>query len=609
MAWNRLRSSCMAQAAEQGHHPPYACPACSRCFFPASSGWLAPRRVAAAAVNQRLASSSWLSTPVSSLRPESRVYSGAAGLPSECDIAVVGGGLVGAAFAATMATSPIASDLRILLIDRQTPTRPAAGNLSPLGPEMVPQASSTPGQGRSPLGPPDVRVSALSPSSIEMFKQVGAWDLIQQSSMGTFDSMQVWDTSGMGYVHFKAEEAGASTMGAVVENNVMLDALYRVLWACPNVDIISPASVTSLTLPSNSHSVDSSSFPTVGLPPLRRQDDASTTDTMGRLGLSVPDLEAGAGRDSSAQRGEAQDHQLRARLVVGADGKDSRVRHLARMRSAAKSYGQRAVVATVACAAPHTTAWQRYLPTGPIALLPMAGVYGNIVWSTSPDHAAWLSSLPSVDFVRAVNHAFHSPPQASPGFSPTAGPGAKRPLNLALDSLAATILPGWAKGASKLAEAAVAGLPRTSPFPSSSASSASFVPPPQVVEAIGAKRPSFPLTQAYSLQYTQPGLAMIGDAVHTMHPMAGQGVNLGYSDVWALARVLQQGLRDGRSLGEAALLAEYERGQVSRNQLMLRGVDALGHIFAPHSAPFTLARALGLSAVQQVTPLKVRFGC
>ena len=94
---------------------------------------------------------------------------------------------------------------------------------------------------------------------------------------------------------------------------------------------------------------------------------------------------------------------IRTRLLVAADGARSRMRSLARLRTVQWMYNQKGLVATVRTAEPHATAWQRFLPAGPLALLPVRDGYSNIVWSTSPTHAPELEASTSVGFVAAVN--------------------------------------------------------------------------------------------------------------------------------------------------------------------------------------------------------------
>ena len=159
-------------------------------------------------------------------------------------------------------------------------------------------------------------------------------------------------------VSFEAEE-GAGPLGLVAENAALVDGLRAGL-GCELV----PAGVTGL-----------------------RRDEHSAMEL---------DLEGGG--------------VLRARLVVGADGGRSRVRTMAGIRTAGWGYGQRGVVATVATAGPpNEAAWQRFLPTGPLALLPVRDGYSNVVWSTTPAHARELEAMGRAEFGAAVTEALHGP--------------------------------------------------------------------------------------------------------------------------------------------------------------------------------------------------------
>jgi len=94
---------------------------------------------------------------------------------------------------------------------------------------------------------------------------------------------------------------------------------------------------------------------------------------------------------------------IKAKLVVGSDGGNSKVRQMAQLRTVSWSYKQRGLVATVATATPNTSALQVFLPNGPLALLPVRDGFSNIVWSTTPAQAAELEAMTPTDFVNAVN--------------------------------------------------------------------------------------------------------------------------------------------------------------------------------------------------------------
>ncbi len=120
---------------------------------------------------------------------------------------------------------------------------------------------------------------------------------------------------------------------------------------------------------------------------------------------------------------------VRTRLLVAADGARSRMRSLAQLRTVQWMYDQKGLVATVRTAEPHATAWQRFLPTGPLALLPVRNGFSNIVWSTSPAQAAELETCSPDAFVAAVNEVSGSPANVITRVSTTLRFGLAHALN------------------------------------------------------------------------------------------------------------------------------------------------------------------------------------
>lgn len=129
---------------------------------------------------------------------------------------------------------------------------------------------------------------------------------------------------------------------------------------------------------------------------------------------------------------------------------------------------------------------------------------------------------------------------------------------------------------------------------------------------LGTVRPvgprfSHPLSLQFAATATAPRLALIGDALHAMHPIAGQGLNMGFRDVAALFDVLTAAREQLLDLGSAPVLARYQRWRRFDNMLMLAMTDGLNRLFSNDIAPLRLARDLGLAAVQRMPPLKRLF--
>ncbi len=121
------------------------------------------------------------------------------------------------------------------------------------------------------------------------------------------------------------------------------------------------------------------------------------------------------------------------------------------------------------------------------------------------------------------------------------------------------------------------------------------------------KRFAYPLTLQFAQSYTAPRLALLADAAHGMHPIAGQGLNMGLRDVAVLAEVLIDAKAAGQDLGSDAVLARYEKWRRFDNTLMLAVTDALTHLFSNDIKPVKLARDLGMAAINQVPPVKKFF--
>lgn len=202
---------------------------------------------------------------------------------------------------------------------------------------------------------------------------------------------QVWDHGGSGFIRWHAADSGLSRMGVVVENTVLQAALLRAALGSSSGEHTAQAQGVAGVWPAAIRSLD--------LPPY------APTSSSGQAGGLGERAASGGGASSSSSSScelvgvHLQDgRHLRCRLLVGADGGRSLVRQMAGLRTLGWQYGQRGVVASVSTAAPSHTAWQRFLPTGPLALLPVRDGYSNIVWSTTPEAAAALEALDSAGF-------------------------------------------------------------------------------------------------------------------------------------------------------------------------------------------------------------------
>ncbi len=250
-------------------------------------------------------------------------------MPRQVDVAIVGGGMVGAALALLLVAGARVRAERILVVEPRPVSPPAPGS------------------------PPALRVSAIAPVNRARLAALGVWDRLDATRVASVERMAVWHEAvppdSPDVLHFDAAESGAAELGCIVENDALQAALQA---ACRKAGI---------ALPGES--------------------------------LQALDIDADAAR---LQLGAAR---VDAELVVGADGAASTVRQLLQMPATTREYGQRAVVATIATQRSHGgTAFQRFLSTGPLALLPLPGNTCSIVWSATDARAAELLAMPAEQF-------------------------------------------------------------------------------------------------------------------------------------------------------------------------------------------------------------------
>jgi len=340
----------------------------------------------------------------------------------------------------------------------------------------------------------DPRVSALTLASKALFQQLGVWQHIEAMRQCPYTDMDVWDAEGTGSIHFSAAEVQQASLGSIVENSIVTAALYEDLDAKANLRAITPFNVSAID-----------------------RNDA------GEYLLHADDGKV-----------------LATRLLVAADGANSKIRELAGFHTREWDYGHTAIVTTVRTEHPHQhTAWQRFIDTGPLAFLPLdSGADQNrcsIVWSVVTARAEQLMALPDDAFMVELGNAFEH----------------------------------------RLGK----------------------------IESM-EKRFQVPLRQRHATEYFQDGIVLVGDAAHTIHPLAGQGVNLGLLDAMALSEALQAGLKTGRKVNDKRILERYQRQRKPHNLRMMWVMEGFKHLFAEQAPPAVWMRNFGLSVVNDVAPAK-----
>lgn len=338
----------------------------------------------------------------------------------------------------------------------------------------------------------DLRVVALASDARDLFVDLNVWSPITGARTSPYRRMRVWDASAPGELDFDASNDGAAALGWIIENKLIQHALWQAVGAERGVRVLCPAEVAAV-----------------------------------------------ANGEEHVEVTLADGTRLNARVLLAADGAESPVRTMLGIDCTGRDYQQRAVVAHVATARPHEdTAWQRFLPGGPLAFLPLADGRSSIVWSLPEAEATRVLALDDVAFRAELGGAFDFR------------------LGEITDSTA---------------------------------------------------RAAFPLRMRLARKYVSGRCVLAGDAAHVVHPLAGQGMNLGFRDVACLRRVLRDARERGSDIGASHVLRRYERERRSENALAARGLDAIQRIFDLPGTPAALLRSLAVGAVQGVPPLKHLF--
>lgn len=355
----------------------------------------------------------------------------------------------------------------------------------------------------------DSRVIACSPSSKKLFDELGVWKKIPEHRIGPYSQMRVWDYEGTGQVDFSAEEpkkAGVdgeesadAQLGYILENAILLEAIQgRIEESSVQIERHIPATVER-----------------------------------------IQQLESGAVQlflDSGIE--------LEADLVCAADGANSQLREWAGLPVRQWSCQQRALTAVVAHANSHQkTAWQAFLPSGPLAFLPLAESYNNqvhihcssIVWSIDLDKVDAIEQLAEADFLKLLNRYI----------------------------------------------------------------------PAELGEALSVTtRFGFDLKQSLAQKYHQGRVLLVGDSAHNIHPLAGQGANLGFSDITELMSQWKRAELRDETLWSDSVMRRYQRQRRWQNQSMALSMDLFRHGFGIQEPHFRVLRNQIMHLVQGQSRLK-----
>ena len=338
----------------------------------------------------------------------------------------------------------------------------------------------------------DPRVSALNIASENILAALNAWPRITAARVSPFRHIEVWDADSTGQLSFSAADMGLSHLGHIVENSAVTRALIEGLSVAHNVNLFNRDRIEHIV----------------------SDDD--------QISLRL-----------------ASGGTIAAALLVGADGAASTVRQAAGLELDERRYGHQAVIAHVATEKPHEdTARQRFLPTGPLAALPLGDGRSSIVWSATTELHDSLVSFSDAAFAESLTHAFEG------------------------------------------------RLGRVTSV---------------------STRQYFPLVRRHARHYIGSRIALVGDAAHTPHPLAGLGANLGLVDAASLAETIEDAMLNGRDFSERAVLRRYERWRKGDNELVLSLMDVFYHAFGVRNPGIAGLRALGLNLTDRVGLLKHFF--
>jgi 2-octaprenyl-3-methyl-6-methoxy-1,4-benzoquinol hydroxylase len=333
----------------------------------------------------------------------------------------------------------------------------------------------------------DLRVYAFAPDNAAWLDALGVWRDVHCARAQPYRRMRVWDAGGGSELVFDADALARSELGWIVEHGLLADRLWQALQAS-GVALHCPARVQACT----------------------QEDDGVRLE-----------LDDGT--------------RLSAQLVVAADGAESSLRTLLGIGLDMHDYAQRGLVCYVTPERPHEdTAWQRFLPGGPLALLPCADGDCSIVWSLPEAEAARVSALDDVAFGQALDAA-----------------SAKR-----LGAL-----------------------------------------------RVSSPRAAFPLRRQLADAYARGRVVLVGDAAHVVHPLAGQGVNLGLRDVAALASLLADARERRADLAAPQRLARWARQRRSENAVAARAFEAINRVYASDAMLPTLLRGHLLGVAGRLPPV------
>ncbi len=390
-----------------------------------------------------------------------------AGMDTDSDVIIAGGGLNGPALALALARA----GLSVTVVDAQPPRLRAEAEF-------------------------DGRAYALALASKRLLSAIGVWDHVAGSTQPILRIIASDGRPGEGpapfFLDFDAAEIEEGPMGYMLEDRFLYAAFLDAMEAETGITLVPRTTVTG-------------------------QEPGPAT-----ISVTLSD-----GRS------------LSGRVLAGCDGRQSGTAQRAGISRSGWGYGQIAVVCAVDHERPHEgTAQQFFMPTGPLAILPLPGNRSSIVWSTTEEEAKAVMALDDASFLDVLRPRFGD----YLGEISLAGPRFTYPLNLTLAN-----------------------------------------------------------------SYVAPRVALVGDAAHGVHPIAGQGLNLGLRDVAALAQVLVEAARRGEDIGTIDVLERYQSWRRFDSTILALGMDGVNRLFSNDNPLLRGVRDLGMGIVNAIPSLRRGF--
>lgn len=330
---------------------------------------------------------------------------------------------------------------------------------------------------------PTARVSAIHNASQQLLCDLGVWNLLDKKTYSAMEKMHVWDHTQQAQLQFDCNDMHEMQIGWIIDNREIVKILWQKL---ESIDVYASKK------------------------PIQYEKNVLTLD---------------------------DGQQLKSDLIVGADGAHSWVREQMPIHLQTRSYQQKAIIAVIETDYPHNhTAYQKFLITGPIALLPLSDAHHSaLVWSADDEVSDELMQTTQNNFAKTLTDN----------------------MDYKLGKL-----------------------------------------------KIVSERKQFPLTMRHATDYVSPNIALVGDAAHTIHPLAGLGVNLGLMDATCLTQTLIEARNRKKSLGDLRVLRRYSRARKAENTPIIAAMRGLKEIFAIDTPTFNFVRSFGVNTIDQSVLIK-----